>query len=599
MDMSDDHETFGPHILREYALLADGERGILVGPNGDYAWMCAPRWHDDAVFSSLIGGNGGYAVTPTNPRYVWGGSYEDGTLIWHSRWVTGDSIIECREALAFPGDPHRAVILRRVVAVSGHATVRVVLDVRAGFGHVPMDELHCDDGIWRGRSGHLNFRWCGARDAQRNDDGLLEQLIEVDEGNHHDLVLELSANQLPSDPPDPDRTWLSTEHAWAKAVPTLDNTIAADDARQSYAVLRGMTSSSGAMVAASTMSLPERANTGRNYDYRYAWIRDQCYVGEAVGSCEPLPLLDCAVDFVTERVLADGASLRPAYTIDGDTVPAEHDVGLPGYPGSSAVAGNWVNDQFQLDSCGESLLLLSTAARHDHLDLDGWRAAESMVDAITQRWREPDYGIWELYPAHWAHSRLICAAGLRSISRHAPAQQGAQWASLADTLVADTARDCLHPDGRWQRAPDDDRVDAALLLPAIRGAVAANDPRSIATLDAVRRDLGRDGYIYRFSQDARPLADAEGAFILCGFDMALATHQQGQLTEAVRWFERNRAACGSPGLFTEEYDVEQRQLRGNIPQAFVHAVMIEAASTLAGPPGTAPTAAPTTGASPS
>ena len=105
-----------------------------------------------------------------------------------------------------------------------------------------------------------------------------------------------------------------------------------------------------------------------------------------------------------------------------------------------------------------------------------------------------------------------------------------------------------------------------------------------ATLEAVRKDLGREGYVYRFSQDPRPLADAEGAFVMCGFDMAMATHQQGWGKEALRWFERNRAACGTPGLFTEEYDVEQRQLRGNVPQAFVHAVMIEAASMLAEPP---------------
>jgi alpha,alpha-trehalase len=77
----------GPHVLREYALLADGERGILVGPRGDFSWMCFPRWHDDAVFSSLVGGGGEYTVTPAG-RYVWGGYYEPGTLVWRSRWVT-------------------------------------------------------------------------------------------------------------------------------------------------------------------------------------------------------------------------------------------------------------------------------------------------------------------------------------------------------------------------------------------------------------------------------------------------------------------------------------------------------------------------------
>lgn len=101
MVSSDSAGEFPPHVLREYALLADGERGILVGPRGDYVWMCAPRWDSDAVFSSLVGGQGSYAVTPTG-RFVWGGYYEEGSLIWRSRWITENGVVECREALAFP-----------------------------------------------------------------------------------------------------------------------------------------------------------------------------------------------------------------------------------------------------------------------------------------------------------------------------------------------------------------------------------------------------------------------------------------------------------------------------------------------------------------
>ena len=126
-------------------------------------------------------------------------------------------------------------------------------------------------------------------------------------------------------------------------------------------------------------------------------------------------------------------------------------------------------------------------------------------------------------------------------------------------------------------------MDAALLLGAIRGATSAADPRVLATLDAVAADLARDGYLYRFRHDQRPLHEAEGAFVLCGFLMALALHQQQRPSEAVGWFERNRAACGPPCLLTEEYDVRQRQLRGNLPQAFVHALLIESAARLTRP----------------
>jgi len=164
---------FPPRVLREYALLADGERGVLVGPQGDFAWMCAPGWDSDAVFSTLIGGRGLYAVTPAENRFVWGGYYEDGSLIWHDRWVTTTAIVECREALTLPADPDTAVVLRRVLAVKGAAHVRIVLDPRAEFGRKGMVGLQRHDGIWTARSGPLNLRWSGGAKARRMKGGAL------------------------------------------------------------------------------------------------------------------------------------------------------------------------------------------------------------------------------------------------------------------------------------------------------------------------------------------------------------------------------------------------------------------------------------------
>jgi hypothetical protein len=575
-------ELLSPHVLREYAVLADGERGIVVGPRGDCCWLCLPRWDSPAAFSSLIGGAGAYVVSPDHPRFVWGGQYEDGSLIWRSRWVTTDAIVECREALAFPGDPHTAVVLRRIRALDRPVRMRIALEVRAEFGAEKMRDLSLHDDVWTGRSGPLRFRWFGAGNAERCDDGSLQAIVEVEPGRDHDLVLELSDQELPTDVVRPNDAWRKTESAWSKAVPAVSGTLADNDARGAYAVLRGLTSSGGGMVAAATMSLPERAEQGRNYDYRYCWIRDQCYAGQAVAAAGAHPLLDDAVRFVTERVLADGPGLKPAYCVTGGRVPDEKNLDLPGYPGANVKTGNWVNEQFQLDVYGEALLLLAAAGRLDRLDSGHWRAVQTLVRAIEDRWTEPDAGIWEVDNERWAHSRLTCAAGLRRIGEVAPPREGAEWQRLADILLADTASDCLHPSGRWQRSPKDPRVDASLLMASIRGAIPAGDPRAVATLEAVRADLGRHGFVYRFQPDERPLGEAEGAFLLCGFMMALADYQHGNGMPAVRWFERNRTACGAPGLYTEEFDVGQRQLRGNLPQAFVHALLFEVAHRLAG-----------------
>jgi len=570
-----------PRVLREYALIADGERGGLIAPDGAIVWLCAPRWDSPAVLSALLGGQGGYAVTPSDPRYVWGGYYEPGTLIWRSRWI-GSGVTECREALAMPADPHRAVVLRRVEAVDGPARVQVVLDVRAAFGRHAMRDLSRARGCWTGRSGAMRFRLSGAPGARIDGDGRLVATLRMDAGQHHDLVLEVSDRALPGAPPDPEAAWSQTQNAWSDVVPACDELIAVRDARHAYAVLAGLTASTGAMVAAATTSLPERLKSGRNYDYRYAWIRDQCYAGLAVAAHGPHPLLDGAVRFITERVLDDGPGLMPAYTVGGDAIPGERRIRVPGYPGGAPRSGNWVNRQFQLDALGEVLQLLAAAAGLDRLDPDGWRAAQTAAAAIEQRWTQPDAGLWELDDRHWTHSRLACAAGLRSIAAAAGRQgdrQAAEWTGLADKIMASLG-DAVHPSGRWQRAPDDERVDAALLLPLIRGAADRSDPRTEATFRAVAAELTDDGFVYRYRHDARPLHQAEGAFLLCGFWMAQAAQFCGDEVRAARWFERSRAACGPAGIYTEEYDVHQRQLRGNLPQAFVHAGMLETAARL-------------------
>ena len=350
-------------------------------------------------------------MSPADPWHVWGGYYEDGSLIWRSRWV-GDGRVECREALAMPADPRRAVLLRRIVALDGAAKVTVFLDLRAGFGRHPMTDLKrhsaaghsatahsapnqggtghggaghgtAHGGVWTGRSGPTRLRWTGAG-AARAVDGGLALTVELPEGAEHDLVLEISDRDFSDDPPDAAMLWSATEESWSRVVPHCGDLIAATDAAHAYAVLRGLTSASGAMVAAATTSLPERLEAGRNYDYRYAWIRDQCYAGLALAAHGPHPMLGGTVRFITERLLADGPDLMPAYTVAGEPLGKERPLRLRGFPGGAPRAGNWVRGQLQLDAFGEALSLFAAAARHDMLGEDDWRAAEVAASAIEK-----------------------------------------------------------------------------------------------------------------------------------------------------------------------------------------------------------------------
>jgi GH15 family glucan-1,4-alpha-glucosidase len=573
-----------PHVLREYAFVADGERGAVVGPSGGIEWLCFPHWHDGGVFSSLVGGHGEYVVRPQG-RYVWGGSYDDGTLIWRIRWVTADgSVVECRDALHLPGRCDAAVLLRRVEVLTGSVRLDVVCNPRPDYGRAPVRAWHDDGSTHTGSAAGVHVRWtapCRTRDEPDEHGGRrLVGEISLGEGECADLVLELATGPFSDPPADPAAAWSETAAAWKRDVPELGPMAGARDARHACAVLRGLTGGHGAMVAAATASLPERADTGRDYDYRFAWIRDLAMAGQSMAVAAPdSPLLDRWTGFVVERLLADGDRMSPAYTVEGAPIPVPSHLGLPGYPGGHDVVGNQVRDQFQLDAFGDALLLLADMGRLDRLDAEGWRAADMAADAIAARWQQPDSGIWELQPRWWTNSRLTCVAGLRAMANVAGDGELVQrWAGLADLILAETSRRCVHPSGRFQRAEDDERVDAALLLPLVRGCLGPEDPRIRQTVAAVRRELCVDGYVYRYRPDARPLGEAEGAFLLCGFVMSLAELALGDPVSSARWFERTRASCGPPGLFSEEYDVAQRQLRGNLPQAFVHGMLLQAAA---------------------
>lgn len=571
-------------ILRLYAMIADGERAALVSPSGEIAWMCMPSWDSAAVFSSLLGGQGFYAVTPVG-RYVWGGYYEMSSLIWRNRWTLSDgSILESRDALAYPGEPQRAILMRRLEVAKGTAKIRVTLDLRHSFGRERPRQVKRDDsGFWTASLKELHMRWSGGSRADRGKDGLSME-IELGAGQHHDFMLELTTRRqdLDEPPPDIEEKWHATRRSWELALPALDYCAGRRDARHSYAVLRGLTSRSGGMVAAATTSLPERADTGRNYDYRYVWIRDQCWTGQALSVIGPHEMLSDALRFVRERLLEDGPELRPVYAASGGKIDGETELTfLPGYPGGTKiVVGNQASSQFQLDAFGEALLLFAAAARQDVWDNETHRAAEVAAQAIERRWQDKGAGVWETQPRHWTHSRLICAAGLRRMAQFIkPAQLASNWMSLAEAITAETGATAVHRAGFWQRATDDDRLDASLLLSGLRGAVPPKDPRNLSTFRALDRNLVRDGYLYRYSSTL-PLREGEGAFTVCGFWMSMMYLLLEDKINAARWFERTRAACGPPGLYAEEYDVVQRELRGNLPQAFVHGFMLECAAWL-------------------
>ena len=276
-----------PGVLRDYAPLADGERGALVGPQGEVAWLRSPRWDSPALPSAPIGGAGAYRVQP-EARHVWGGHDADGTRMWRDRWTTEHGHLHCRDALALPGSPDRTVLLRQVAALDCPSTVRVRLGLRPDYGRLRVRDLRLDDGgCWRGRVGGGSFCWSGAADARvLRHDGHDELHLELtlQAGQTSDLVPALDRRGS-TGTPDAATAWAVVQDGWRRRLPEAARLgHAGREVRHARAVLHGPTGSSGAMVAATTLGLPGPASAGRNHDYRHAWISDQCFVEQAVAS---------------------------------------------------------------------------------------------------------------------------------------------------------------------------------------------------------------------------------------------------------------------------------------------------------------------------
>ena len=335
--------------------------------------------------------------------------------------------------------------------------------------------------------------------------------------------------------------------------------------------------------------LAARAARGvRNYDYRYAWIRDQCYAGIAMAAPASPRSARGAVRFITERVLADGPDLHPAYTASGGpsrrAPPAaarlSGRLGTDRQPGSAAVPARHL---------GEVLLLLAAAAarasRRGRL-----RAAEVPRAPSSSAGHEPEAGIWELHDDRWTHSRLCCVAGLRAVPPRRAARcrawrarrafgtrLAARWSSLADAIMADMGRAVASDRPLEPRRRRRSRRRGPAALGDARCA-AARDPRSVATVAPSPPNSPTTASSIASGTTTGRSHEAEGAFLLCGFWMALTAHVPRRRRRgcALVRAEPRRVRPGRP--YTEEYDVHQRQLRGNLPQAFVHAACSSAPS---------------------
>ena len=604
--------------IAEYALLSDCNSAALVDRAGTVEWMCLPRFDSPALFARILDPAAGHwslgpAGEATSTR-----RYLDGSLVLETRHRTATGTVRVTDALAVAEGqrghdlglraPH--ALLRLVEGVEGTAEMVMEVAPRPEYGLVRPLMRATDDGFRTFGGPNLVAVRAGVP-AELGDDAVLRARFTVAAGERVGVAMGWSSIEggAPEaiDPEDVAARIADTAAAWRSWEDEHDVYAGPhrDQVRLSARVLKGLTyRPSGAIVAAPTCSLPETVGGERNWDYRYAWIRDASLTVEAlhIGACS-----DEAEDFVSfmtsaagGRVMGD-APLQIMYGIGG-----EHDLSertlphLAGWRGSTPVrVGNGAWTQEQLDVYGE-LLDCIHLSRHKLGDLhpEIQRFVADLADAAARRWTERDAGMWEMRgPAqHHLSSKVLCWLALaRAVDlapQLGPHARADHWARECDAIrAAILERGWSDRRQAYAQAFDSDELDAAALLMPILGFLPATDPRMRSTIEAIAEELTDDGLVLRYRNreglNADGLSGEEGTFVLCSFWLVSCLAMAGEVDRAEALYDRLTGFANDLGLLAEEIDTVHGEQLGNFPQAFSHIGLIRAAADIDRARGTA------------
>ncbi|MGX1274443.1 glycoside hydrolase family 15 protein [Streptomyces phaeoluteigriseus] len=588
--------------IADYALLSDCQTAALVSRDGSVDWLCLPHFDSRSLLGRLLGPDAGHwSIRPAGP-YTSRRGYLDRTLVLRTEFRTPDGLITVTDALASGlnerghdlGRHARHLLLRVVECVEGEVDVDIEFAPRPEYGVVRPLLIEQEGGL-RCHGGPDTVGLCcpvplevtdmaRGRCGLRAGDTVGFALQQVPAGNSLVLASQEDIPVLLHDTVTSWRSWSklhqSYEGPWAELV------------HHSGRVLQGLTfQPTGAIVAAPTTSLPESVGGVRNWDYRFAWVRDASFTLDALWVAACPDEAEAFFQWMAQAAASDPghrSSMQIMFGIRGERDLSERELPhLPGWRGSRPVrVGNGAWQQSQLDVYGE---LLSAAHRLRHY-LGGMDAATraflaGCADAAATHWKSPDQGIWEVRsgPRHFVYSKLMCWVAVDRAIRLADELDAtgrvSDWSRARDQIrAAIEQHGWSDKAGAYAQAFGSDLLDASVLTMPIVGFVAADAPRMRATIDAVRERLtGPDGLVYRYLATDDGLPGDEGTFLLCTFWLAHALALAGEPEAARDLFERAAGCANDVGLLAEEVDPAGGELLGNFPQALSHIGLVNAA----------------------
>jgi GH15 family glucan-1,4-alpha-glucosidase len=580
--------------IEDYGLIGNMQTAALVGVDGAVDWLCLPRFDSASCLAAILGDerHGRWRVAPAGGGVATSRRYRPGTLVLETDFETADGAVRVIDFMPRQaGGPPR--LMRIVQGLRGRVPMEVELTLRPDYASITPWVEHVSDGV-AATAGPDTFRLTARLPLSTVNGSVRAEFVAV-EGARERLALTWHPSHEPSPlVEDADSALARTEGWWREWTgrcafqgPYRDAVVT------SLMVLKAMTSeTTGGLVAAPTTSLPEDIGGMRNWDYRFCWLRDSALALEALLAVGYTEEALAFRDFMLRVGTGDPAKIQIMYGVGGERRLTEFELdNLPGYEQSGPVRiGNAASEQFQLDVYGEVIGVAHRGAELiGHVEERLWPRWRAVVEHVETIWRQPDDGIWETRGPrrHFTHSKVMAWVVFDRAVRvaeqagfEAPVER---WRRIRDEIHQEVCERGYDPERRtFTQYYGSQELDASVLNIPLVGFLPADDERVSGTIDAVSRELARDGFVSRYSTTATDdgLAGDEGQFLACSFWLVSAMAENGRVDEARALFERLLALTNDLGLLAEEYDVHRGRQVGNFPQAFSHLTLIGAATAI-------------------